>query len=103
MPDQRRLTEFEQKLTQLKQNLEHGNITIDEYVEQAQELQFEAEDKVWWLDAESETWYVAPIGTEDFQVYVSPAATQSPEPESIPPESELEAEFEVVLQLFPQL
>lgn len=69
MPNQDKRTRFEQDLARLKQARDSREITIDTYIEQAGNLHFDdtAAGKTWWLDPESEIWYVAAIGSEDFE------------------------------------
>ncbi|RMD58858.1 hypothetical protein D6833_12330, partial [Candidatus Parcubacteria bacterium] len=75
-----RFKEFEQKLAELKAQREAGDLSLEAYIAQAQELRFEDETsgKVWWLDPETEEWYVAPVGTNDFEL-------ASPQPGGAPP------------------
>ncbi len=94
MPNQSQRTRFEQELARLKQALNSGEISIDAYIEQAGRLRFDdtATDQIWWLDPESETWYVAPIGSEDFEPYGPIGEAYSPEPEVLPVNSPSQTE-----------
>ena len=96
MSIQTKRLKFEQQLAQLKQDYADGSITLDDYIEQAGSLRFDEADQTWWLDPESGNWYVAPLGTENFQEYIPLADTKSPPPQPAPepvsPEPEPQSE-----------
>ena len=89
MPDLNRIKEFEQRLAALKTQREAGEISTDEYVDQAGALHFvdETDGQEWWLDPETAQWYVAPAGAENFEL-ASPQPGEMPEPPLTHPQEE---------------
>ena len=81
MPTSAKRTELEQELANLKAARQDGNLAPSEYFEQAEKLRFDDDDgQTWWLDPESESWYVAPTGSDAFKPYQAEAPPLPPPP-----------------------
>ncbi|MCP4360655.1 MAG: hypothetical protein GY796_21820 [Chloroflexi bacterium] len=89
MPNHTKRTDFKNELARLKQARDNGDITEQKYYDQSGYLRFDDETggQTWWLDPESEKWYVAPLGSEDFVPYQPEPLAPEPEP-APPPEPE---------------
>lgn len=70
MPDLQQIRDVENRLNILKTQRDSNEITSGEYADQAASLRFEDTEtgEEWWLDPVDEQWYVALVGSGDFEL-----------------------------------